>query len=178
MHEQSEKSVQYKRTLFVGLGSPHGDDQAGWLVAAQLEALLRPLSMANVVIRYASSPIESLHWLDDCERLIACDAYRFGGNGIDSHNKESICWTWPFPSDVERADWSGTHDMSFPATLQLGQSLGMLPEAIALWGVLIDTTPQPMAEPSPVVSRRCDAVARQIAAELAGSAMKSGEAHA
>ena len=94
------------RTLVAGIGSPHGDDQAGWLVA---DRLTRELHRDDVAVRKATSPTELLNWLDGTERLIVCDACCGLGNAGDVRR-------WPWPHDeLFNAAWSGTHDLPLPA---------------------------------------------------------------
>jgi hydrogenase maturation protease len=114
------------RKLVVGIGSPHGDDQAGWRLA---ERLAIAFDQDNVVVRKAKSPSELLDWLDGIERLIVCDACR--GLGRVGEIKR---WTWP-ASELQQASWSGTHDLSLPAVLQLADRLGRLPPTVVVWSV-------------------------------------------
>ena len=60
------------RTLIVGLGSDHGDDRAGWLVAEQLTAI-DDISAATIV-RKAVIPLDLINWLDDVDTLHIADA--------------------------------------------------------------------------------------------------------
>lgn len=113
-------------TLIVGIGSPHGDDQAGWLVA---EHLAGKLDRADVAVRKAALPAALLDWLDGTDRLIVCDACR--GLGRSGKVKR---WTWPDRELVDVA-WSGTHDLPLPAVLQLADRLGRLPQFVVVWSV-------------------------------------------
>lgn len=113
------------RTLFVGIGSPQGDDQAGWLVADRLTAFAGP----DLAIRRAKSPADLLDWLHDIERLIVCDAC-CGLSPIGVMRR----WTWPL-TDVTGVAWSGTHDFSLPAVLALAEQLDRLPKCVVIWGI-------------------------------------------
>ncbi|MEX0818027.1 MAG: hydrogenase maturation protease [Pirellulaceae bacterium] len=115
-----------KHTLIVGVGSPHGDDQAGWLVAEQLA---ETLDQDDVEVRKATAPAQLLDWLDGTDRLIVCDACH--GLGRIGQVRR---WTWP---DRELADavWAGTHDLALPAVLQLVDRLGRLPQSMVVWSV-------------------------------------------
>ena len=164
-------------TLVVGVGSPHGDDQAGWHVAKQLQKLLKPTDAAHVVFRFASSPIEALHWLGDVQRLIACDAFRRRGG--HASGAEPQRWRWPLPPEVEHTQWSGTHDVTLPMMLQLGETLELLPPSVIVWGIPMENAPEPMAKLAAVVEERCRTAAKQIASELFPSpSPRSGEPHA
>ena len=57
-----------------GLGSPHGDDQAGWLVIKELERL-QP-SHARLII--LTAPHQLLDEIEGLDTLYVCDAAAFG----------------------------------------------------------------------------------------------------
>jgi len=114
------------RTLVVGIGSPHGDDRAGWIVA---DRVARAASEARVAVRIARSPIEAVDWLDGVRHLVLCDACR----GLGPYGTTRR-WEWPIPVDA-RMDWSGTHDMPLPAVLALAERLGKLPSRVVIWAV-------------------------------------------
>ncbi|NND98060.1 MAG: hydrogenase maturation protease [Pirellulaceae bacterium] len=114
-------------TLIVGIGSPFGDDQAGWRVAA---LLADHLHQDHCNVRQAKSPIEIFDWLDrDYVRLILCDACR--GSGTAGQISR---FDWPSDS-MSESKWSGTHDFSLVATLQLAERLGRLPERVIVWSI-------------------------------------------
>src|SRR5688572_26163325 len=48
-------------TLVVGIGSDHGDDRVGWLVADALQTR----APADVSVRHAKTPLDLLDWLDE-----------------------------------------------------------------------------------------------------------------
>ena len=104
---------QSGKILVVGLGSAHGDDQAGWLVAEQLlkkvsvlkkvsgtfeasegqvESLMRESSrhlFQHVDVRRAMIPLDVLDWLEGVSILHLCDACET----TDSHEK-LMRFTW------------------------------------------------------------------------------------
>lgn len=114
------------RTLIVGIGSSHGDDQAGWQVAQRLANDIRD---DQVAVRQAASPDRLLDWLDGVEHLVVCDACR--GSGAVGEVKR---WRWPLPEN-ERTPWSSTHGLTLPAVLQLIEQLGRLPPHVVIWTV-------------------------------------------
>ncbi|TWT48049.1 hypothetical protein Pla22_50490 [Rubripirellula amarantea] len=118
------------KTLVVGIGSPHGDDAIGWLVA---DALKESTDGGETRIEKAASPIEIFNAIDDCERLILCD----GCSGLGSPG-DTRRWQWP-SSEFGQVNWSGTHDFSLIATLQLGERLNRLPPQVVVWAIEIDT---------------------------------------
>lgn len=116
----------HARTLIVGIGSSHGDDQAGWLVA---ERLAGKFDQDDVVVRKAGSPVELLDWLDGTDRLIVCDACRGLGRAGEVQR-----WTWP-DRELLDAALSGTHDLPLPAVIQLAERIGRLPSEVVLYAV-------------------------------------------
>ncbi|HVX12235.1 MAG TPA: hypothetical protein VHC22_13725 [Pirellulales bacterium] len=144
------------KTLVVGLGSAHGDDQIGWCVAGSLAASIAgstsgPLSTAcdsltlsddaiafgadtPAWIRVARSPSELLDWLDALDRLIVCDACQdIGAPG----NSLRLCWP---DRRLATLRCSGSHDMGLVDMLALAERLGRLPKAVIIWCVQAEAT--------------------------------------
>jgi len=130
------------KTLIVGLGSAHGDDQAGWLVAESLQRLCR--EMNDVTVRRALVPLDVLDWLDHIDVLHLCDAcesassdsallkFRWEAGELVSPSSStdlSIHFsTTPFRS-------RGSHDFSVPEMLRLAEQLESLPKHVYLWAI-------------------------------------------
>ncbi|MFN0051300.1 MAG: hydrogenase maturation protease [Planctomycetales bacterium] len=132
------------RTLFVGLGSPQGDDLAGWQVADGVSkecADTRELS-----VRRAALPLDLLDWLEGIERLALCDACQ--GGGSPGHWQS---WTWP-NLPVERLRVRGSHDFGVAAVLDLAARLGRLPAEVQVWGIELSDASY-ASDPSPAVAR-------------------------
>lgn len=143
------------RTLIVGIGSPHGDDQAGWLVAERIAAAG---GHDRVTVRQTGSPAELLNWLEGIEKLVICDACRGLGRVGELRR-----WTWP-AHELAEATWSGTHDMSLPAVLQLAERLGCLPRHVCIWSVE-GIAENPLATMSPEVAAALPRMAEEVARE-------------
>ncbi len=62
--------IEVARPLVVGIGSPHGDDQAGWLLIERLSSQVS----SQVRLRTASVPHNLIDWSDDCDALYIIDA--------------------------------------------------------------------------------------------------------
>ncbi|MEZ6057610.1 MAG: hydrogenase maturation protease [Planctomycetaceae bacterium] len=134
------------QTLVVGIGSPHGDDQAGWLVAREV---------TECDARLAKSPADLLDWIADFDRLIVCDACQ-GLGAVGTARR----WDWP-SDQLPNATRSGTHDLSLPQVLHLCDTLGWLPREVIIWG--IESRPGSATTPmSPEVQLAIPEVARQI----------------
>lgn len=110
---------------FVGIGSPHGDDRAGWQVAARLQER----NLAGWDVHVAASPIDLLDWVRPDRPLWVADACR-GDRGA------RVWQEWRWPTEELSVTWGGgTHDFSLPGVLTLGQRLGRLPADVRLWGI-------------------------------------------
>ena len=110
--------------LFLGLGSPHGDDQAGWLVIDRLHRCGVPAADAVAL----SSPDEIWHQSIQGRDLILCDA------ADDPGRAGTICrWHWPGVRLPECRH--GTHDFPLGEVLSLGQLLGLCPAEVVLWTI-------------------------------------------
>ncbi|HVC94718.1 MAG TPA: hydrogenase maturation protease [Pirellulales bacterium] len=123
---QSCRRTDSRRTLIVGLGSPHGDDQLGWRVT---ERLALELASSDVDVRTARSAGDLLDWLDGLERLIVCDACENQGSPGTLH-----CWNWP-AAELCLARASSSHDLGLASTLALADELGRLPGEVTIVAV-------------------------------------------
>jgi hydrogenase maturation protease len=109
----------------IGLGSHHGDDQAGWLIIDSLRERGYP---SDRLIR-ARHPAELLDTIDARQSLVMCDACVGSGSiGAVRH------WRWP----VDRVAYqrpNSTHNLSLGDVLDLGRRIECLPNAIDIWTV-------------------------------------------
>jgi hydrogenase maturation protease len=145
-----------RKTLLVGIGSPHGDDRAGWEVVDRLASR----APEGVVIRQAQVPMDLLGWLDDFERLVVCDAaHHLGPPG------HTCRWKWP-ADEIEATAWSGTHHLSLAATLALADRLGRSPPDVIVWAIAGESG-EPGTQLSAEVSLKIPIWARQVARDLA-----------
>ena len=149
---------QPARILIAGLGSPHGDDQAGWLVVEQLatECPDNP----DIMVRRASIPLDLLDWMEGVDVLHICDAceatetpaklhrftYRAGTDGPASggHESPDDCTRSAVHQgiDMPRCPLSlnslrcrGTHDFGLPEVLRLAEATQLLPPKIIIWAI-------------------------------------------
>jgi hydrogenase maturation protease len=141
--------------LLVGLGSPHGDDRAGWHAAG---ALASP-SVGGLCVRTASSPIEILDWLDGQRRLIVCDAAVGTGRA-----GELARWTWP-DQRLAALSFRGTHDLPLVAVLELAGRLGRLPPEVVVWTIEAQSV-EAGAELSPDVESALPTLVARLRGEL------------
>jgi hydrogenase maturation protease len=113
----------------VGLGSPHGDDQLGWLVADALARRIESARICGVASRCAGSPAQVLDWLEGSRRLVLVDAC----TGLTAAGQVVHC-RWPAVSfDCLRG--GGSHNFTVWQTLELAARLQALPPQIDVWCV-------------------------------------------
>ncbi len=111
--------------LVIGLGSSHGDDQAGWLVIDFLLAL----GADERSIRKAAHPADILSWAEANRNLTICDAGSPRGQpGRVGH------WSWP-QDQLEASRLCGTHDMPLGDVLALGRHADRCPEQVEIWTI-------------------------------------------
>jgi hydrogenase maturation protease len=138
--------------LFVGIGSDHGNDRVGWLVAEQLLSLQIP----GLTVRRAKSPTDLLDWLDGIEWLGICDACC--GAGPDGHWYR---WEWPeINAQFDRP--SGTHLYGLSETLHLAARISLLPPKVLLWGIEI-----PFVNEADRLTREVQAAIEKVAGNVA-----------
>lgn len=109
----------------IGIGSHHGDDRAGWVVAERLRRRAS-LPAQVVALRDAASVLDHL---DGCDRLIVVDA----------------CVSGDTPGTVRRLEWPdatfrgrggmSTHGLALSDVLQLAERLARLPREVVLFVV-------------------------------------------
>lgn len=128
--------------LVVGVGSFHGDDRAGWIVADRLAELWAGDDLTAV--RRALTPTDLLDWLDGVVCVHICDACQWSED-LQGVQRLTLC----SPAAREagrslRGDHSqlfstppgrGSHDFSILDVLNLAQHTGRLPQRVILWGI-------------------------------------------
>jgi len=140
-----------RHILIVGIGSPHGDDQAGWLVADALQLSLDQFHGPDIscCVKKAVVPLDLLHWLENVDELILCDACQSDASA-GSIRQFQLTET---PSgllknnlpDSDACSMRATHGFGLIQALQLIQiTTGQLPDT-TLW-VISGTSFSPGSE--------------------------------
>jgi hydrogenase maturation protease len=145
------------RALVVGVGSPAGDDQAGWRVVDLLGARL-PDGARALAIR---APSQLWSVLDDREKLILIDAARTG-----RPPGTAFRLVWPDPA-VETSFGPSSHGVGLGAALALADRLGKLPGRVVLFGIEGQDW-GPAEDVSPAVARALPGVCEQVEQEIRG----------
>ncbi len=160
------------KTLIAGLGSAHGDDQAGWLMADTLTTLCRDYH--KIVVRRAMIPLDVLDWLGDFDTLHICDACEPTQNRRRLHR-----FSWDrsrLVNSGEPADSGtiaglpalrsrGTHDFGLPDVLRLAMETGPMPKRITIWAIE-GSSFQPGSAMSEETRKTVELAVAEIASEL------------
>lgn len=141
------------RVQILSVGSPHGDDQVGWLVAELLQKRgIKTVFMVQSVDQLLT------HLLPNCKAIIvdACQS----GAPIGTLFR----FLWPDPR-IEKAIGCSSHGINLAYALRLAEVLGKLPTECVLFAIEIPT-PAPMQRVGSEVEAAAIAVADQIELEL------------
>lgn len=139
----------------LGIGSPHGDDQAAW----RLVERLRNRKERNASMASLSDASQLLDFLDHCDRLIIVDACAGGGSPGTITRLE-----WP-DARIEAWHSHSTHGMSVAYALQLAEKLGLLPLKVVLFGIELSQCQQ-VGSPSEIVEKAISELVEQILLEI------------
>lgn len=111
-----------QRPFVIGLGSPHGDDQAGWLVVEALQQR----GWSEQEARNISQPIDLIDLLPDPRPLLLCDA---------ASDRESTgrcrSWNWP-EQELPTLKPAGSHNIPLAGVLELARKLKVLKGSVEL----------------------------------------------
>lgn len=130
------------QTLVVGLGSAHGDDQAGWMIARAVSALFP--NDKSITVRLAKNPLDLMDWLKGIDTLHVCDVSddfdAVGASHRFSWKAGRLCATGICPEEdaielLVRFRNRSSHDFGLPQVLQLAAVTQNLPEEINIWTV-------------------------------------------
>ena len=139
----------------LGIGSPAGDDQAGWLLVDALRARGVEADGRVALAKLDRPGASLLACLEGVDRVILVDALQSGGTPGDIHR-----WT--------EADWGAvdadlsSHGFGVLAALALAQALGSLPQRVEVVGIEIAS-----AVPGEPVSPAVREAVAQLAERLA-----------
>jgi hydrogenase maturation protease len=111
--------------IVVGVGSSHGDDQAGWFVVSQL----RDLGYPDAALYRAVHPADLFDVALIDRPLIVCDACE-GSNARGTIHR----FIWPTDRLLEHHS-NGTHDLSLLNVLMIGQTIACFPKTVTIWTI-------------------------------------------
>ena len=143
-------------SLVVGLGSPHGDDQLGWVAVDRLRARL-PAGIAADKVNGGVELLGVSGWARRGGR------HRRRGAGGPARN-DPIVHLALSQSWLTAHRWS-THGLGLVEALQLGETLGGLPALVSIYTIEAHDL-SPCAELSGIVAARLDAVVESVLREV------------
>ncbi len=129
----------------LGVGTPHGDDQLGWIAVDRL----RPLLPEGLLMAKASGGPGLLECLAGQDDLVIVDALAPAGRPGTVRS-----FAWPCDDFIACAPWS-SHGLGVVEALRFAEALGSLPRRVLIETVEAERT-LPGAGLSPVVSRGLD----------------------
>jgi hydrogenase maturation protease len=141
----------------VGMGSPSGDDAAGWEVVRELN---RAKAWGSDFEFHALEGGQRLlEMLDGCGSLILIDAFESETKPGRIHRLE-----WPDPR-IETLNPGTTHHVQPAEALQLASALGLIPGRVIVWAIPGEQF-VPESKLSPAVVASLPMVVQRIVAEL------------
>lgn len=186
-HQPLLPHTNLSRAVVIGVGSPHGDDRAGWEVIEGLQAE----SLPWVELLKAAVPHDILDWLQPVGRLRIVDAcqsseglgcYRVVADeqgalqifGMESEQK--------MPQEMLVAGTAlqlrsgSTHQLDLWSVLQLAGALRCLPPDIQLWTIPVNCTDRcaPVGATTAAYVAQCVA---QLKRQLLSRHPSTGEPH-
>lgn len=135
----------------IGLGSHHGDDQAGWLVIDRL----RDLGYPSDLLHKAANPVDLLDDLSSELAILICDACEGAGKAGSIHQ-----WRWP-TDQLQNLRSGGTHDLPLAQVLELAGQFADHPVRVEIWA-MTGAAWIPAADPSEAVRAAAGEVAARI----------------
>ena len=143
------------RVQIIGIGSPSGDDQAGWLTVDALLALDLPIAEDDLLIHKLDRPGTHLvSLLDASDWVILVDAMQ--GNGSIGQIRR-----------FDKGEWLGyrhglsSHGIGVLDALSLARELDCMPAQLHLYGIEIGS-----ANPGQLADDKVHAAARQLAGRI------------
>jgi hydrogenase maturation protease len=144
----------------VGIGSPAGDDQAGWLVVQALArgAWAQRCPPGTRLVALDRPGAQLIGHLEGADVAVLIDALRSGAAPGTIHRVRADWLTEPGPL-------VSSHGLGVASALALARALGALPATLLIYGIEIDPAATGGA-PSEPVRAAVDALAQAIAREL------------
>lgn len=136
----------------IGIGSPFGDDRAGWAVIECLEAASPPGTLKLLSLDRPGP--ELIELMQSQGRVTLIDAL------LTEDYPPGQCMALT-PAQLAQADSTSSHGFGLAQTLSLAHALHQLPEDLQLLAITIKET-SPDTAMSPEVASAAEALARQL----------------
>lgn len=160
-----------QKTIFFGVGSPHGFDQIGWKIIDAIEELL-PSSPTRIPTELykLNTPSDLLNhvlpsnldqptsrktlWIlvDACINTHTCNHAAAYEPIPQNHSPWIHRWDWPTQTDSLHAlanpnPKGSSHGFGLIETLQLVDTLGLTPDSICIFAIECNSSTSPCANP-------------------------------
>ena len=142
----------------VGIGSPFGDDRAGWQVIDLLRGRLGDGIELVVLDRPGAALID---WMCGVDRLVLIDAVAPLGSPGRVHRVD--------PDELPPAAGISSHELGLSETIRLAEALGCRPPRLDIFGIEISGIPLDPGDTgglSAAVADGAKRLARQLCEEL------------
>ena len=115
--------------LILGIGSPFGDDQAGWVVIEALQALSLPDHIRLARLDRPGSRL--IEYLGQYDRITLIDA-------VVTEDQPVGTWLPLSLDQLEQSQPASSHGLGLAQALALIQALGEWPPSLRIFGICID----------------------------------------
>jgi hypothetical protein len=173
--------MNHRTLVIAGLGSPHGDDQAGWIAAQTAHSLLlqHPSTHYATQVHCCTKPDELLHLAALCNQLLICDSAKLHHPGTKANPQNAFTritiprpWT---PSSLGSClEWKqhspSSHGIELPQILELIELQNDYRGADAVIYAISGHNYLPFTPPDQTVVAAAQAAARQLLRELTATA--------
>ncbi len=142
-------------TRVIGLGSPFGDDRAGWQVIERLKGRL-PAQIELLALDRPGAAL--INWMYEIDHLILIDAAL-----ASAHDPP-----WFEVTEDRLSDAGGrvdTHSLGLAETLQLARTLGCAPARVSIYAIGVRESCQ--SQPDPQLPHTVEALAGFLISALA-----------
>lgn len=122
------------KTLILGIGSPFGDDAAGWLVCdklAQNQALKKLIHNGKLVIEATDRPgLNLLTWLEaDYQQIILIDMVK------TSQNQPGAIYRLTASEIIGFSGILSSHSLGLSSALAMAEALNIPIQHVLFWGI-------------------------------------------
>jgi len=144
------------RVKVLGLGSPHGDDRAGWCLVEMLPATTDAVALG--------SPSQLLDHLEGHDKVILVDACQSG-------RPPGAIMRFDWPAATLPTSGPSSHGLGVEEALALAECLGRLPPAVVFYAIEAGCC-EPNQGLSPAVSAALPELCDRIQEEIVGQAFQ------
>ena len=135
------------KTLIVGFGSPHGDDQLGWHV---IDILQQQINTENTKISVFKSKGNSMDWMssiDDAEQIILVDAV------ISGSDVGTLHYFFIENTTDKISAATSSHGIDLLESVAVARNVGILNIPVHFFGIEIESN-KPLSAISKIVEKK------------------------